>query len=89
MRSTITFKWYQTLLIEGLVSNFSNHITSSFFERRNRSCEIFHVNVGGVSTPVHNSLDVVQSVSSIVYNAFIFNALMINSHIQNSTQKTS
>ena len=42
-------------IIEGLVPNFSNPITSKFSGRRGRSCVISHVNVGRVGTLAYNS----------------------------------
>ena len=42
-------------IIEGLAPNFSNPITSTFSERRGRSCVISHVNVGRVGTLSYNS----------------------------------
>ena len=41
--------------IERLAPNFSNLITSTFSERRGRSCVISHVNVGRVGTLSYNS----------------------------------
>ena len=40
---------------EGLAPNFSNPITSTFSERRGRSCVMSHVNVGRVGTLAYNS----------------------------------
>ena len=42
-------------LVEGLVPNFSNHITNTFYERRGKSCVISHANVGRVGTLTYNS----------------------------------
>ena len=42
-------------IIEGLAPYFSNPITSTFPERRGRSCVISHVNVGRVGTLAYNS----------------------------------
>ena len=52
-------------IVECFASNFSNPMTSTFSERRDRSCVISHVNVGRVSTII--VLEGVQSVASIVY----------------------
>ena len=54
-------------IIEGLAPNFYNPITSTFSERRGRSCVISHVNVGRVVLWPIIVLDGVQSVSSLVY----------------------
>ena len=54
-------------IIEGLVPNFLNPITSTFSGRRGRSCVISHVNVGRIGTCPIIVLDGDQSVYSIVY----------------------
>ena len=41
-------------IVEDLVPNFSSPITSTFSERRCRSCVIFHVNVCSVGTLAYN-----------------------------------
>ena len=46
---------YMWKIIEGLAPNLSNPIKSTFSGRRDRSCVISHVNVGGVGTLVYNS----------------------------------
>ena len=58
---------YIRKIIEGLAPNFSNPVTSTVSGRRRRACVISHGNVGRVGTLAYNSLDGVQSVSSIVY----------------------
>ena len=63
-RYCIIYIWQ---IIEGLVPNFSNPIISTVSGRRGRSCVISHVNVGRDGTLAYNSLDGVQSVSSLVY----------------------
>ena len=42
-------------IIEGLASNVSNPITSTFSGRRGRSCVISHVNVGRIGTLPYKS----------------------------------
>ena len=62
-------KYYYYYLFGKLLRGWllTNPITSTFSGRRCRSCVISHVCVGRVGILSYNSLDGVQSVSSIVY----------------------
>ena len=52
-------------IIEDLAPNFLNLITSTFSERRGRSCVISHVNVGRVGTLAYNNFRL-RSINSLL-----------------------